>query len=245
MERPDAGLSVEFLGLPGAGKSGVSKRAAELIRDAGIPVVETAFDLTHKSGVLARRWRKAAYVAREILLHPRYSSRSVRAIVATRQRTASDLFGAVWNWLFVSNLLRRGRHVPGVHMLDEGIFQALWSVGFGASVEGLSSVTGGAGPLLPVPDVVVIVSARPSTVEQRLRSRGVRQSRLEDRLGVDRRILERSEALLEEVRGILKGLVRAGRNVAIHELGNDREQDLEPNARALASVVISMFESRP
>jgi thymidylate kinase len=229
---------VEFLGLPGAGKSGVSRRVAELIQSQGIPVSETNYALTHRTGVLARRLRKSGYVTREVLLHPGYSARSARAIAATRQQSASDYSGALWNWLFVSNLLRGNGRGPRIHLLDEGIFQALWSIGFGASADNLEAATAGIAALSPTPDVVVVVHASPTTVERRLRNRGARQGRLD----TDGLVLDRSERLLGEVRGILAGLAKSGRRVQIHDMANDREQDLEPNARALAGLLIPMFE---
>jgi broad-specificity NMP kinase len=235
---------VEFLGLPGAGKSGVSRRVGEILQGEGIRVVETAYELTHRSGVAARRFRKSAFIAREIVLRPMDSARSARAIVATKQNTTSDLVGAVSNWLLVSNLLRDDGRVPAIHLLDEGIFQALWSVGFGAAVDDLTLVSQAVGTAFPVPDVVVIVNASLATVEQRLRCRGMRQSRLEDRLGIDRGIFEKSERLMGEVRTILVEMAKSRKNVHIHEVANDREQDLEPNARALAAVLIPMFAGR-
>ena len=236
------GLSVEFVGLPGVGKSGVSRRLAEILKGQGFPVLETAYELTHLSGVAARRLRKSAHIARELARHPRYSGRSARAIGATKQSSSKDLLGAIANWLFVSNLLRHDGRAPEIHLLDEGIFQALWSVGFSAALDDLSSVARDIGSDFPVPDVVVIVNASHATVMQRLRARGVRQSRLEDRLGTDRGILERSDKLMRDVEKILGGIAKTRRNVHIHEMANDRENDLEPNARALAGVLIPMFE---
>ncbi len=234
-------LSVEFLGLPGAGKSGVSRRVGKLLEGQGIRVLETAYELTHRTGAGKRRLIKSAHIAREIALRPLDSARSVRAILATKQRTTSDLVGAVSNWLFVSDLLRDHGRVPAIQLLDEGIFQALWSVGFGAAVDDLPAVVKAVGASCSLPDVVVIVNASLATVEQRLRVRGLRQSRLEDRLDTDRGILERSGRLMDEVRSILFGMAKSERKIHIQEVVNDREQDLEPNARALAGALIPMF----
>lgn len=201
-------LTVEFLGLPGAGKSGVSRRVAELIEGQGIRVVETAYELTHRTGVGARRLIKTAHIARELARAPIDSARTTRAIIATKQRKTSDLVGAVSNWLFVSNLLRGPGGPSAIQLLDEGLFQALWSVGFGAEVDDLPSVARALGPSSPIPDVVVIVNANLATVETRLRSREMKQSRIEDRLDTDRGILETSDRLLGEVRDILFGMVK-------------------------------------
>jgi thymidylate kinase len=235
-------LSVEFLGLPGAGKSGVSRRVAEILANDGHPVVDTNYALTHRSGVLARRLRKFAGIAREIVLHPAYSARSTWAITATKQRTLSDLLGAVSNWLFVSSLLREGGRA--LHLLDEGIFQALWSVGFGAASDDWTSVVRAAGSGFPVPDVVVIVNVSAATAERRLRARGLKQSRVEGLLETDPGVLETSRRLLDQVRAVLFQMAKSGKHLHIQEVANERDDDLEPNARSLAGVLIPMIESR-
>jgi thymidylate kinase len=235
---------VEFLGLPGAGKSGVSRRVAEILTSGGHSVVDTNYELTHRTGAWTRRLLKTGTILRELAFHPVYAARSARAIAGTKQRTASDLSGAVANWLFVSGLLRgRGRD-RAIHLLDEGIFQALWSVGFSAASGDWPAVARSAGAGFPAPDVVVLVNASTATVERRLRARGPRQSRIEDRLDTDREILEASERLLARVRSVLTEMADSGKTIHIQEVSNEHDADLEPNARLLAGMLIPLYESR-
>jgi thymidylate kinase len=236
------GLSVEFLGLPGAGKSGVSKRVAEILESQGHSVVDTNYELTHRRGARTRRLRKLGYILRELAFHPVYAARSARAIAATRQSTVSDLGGAVANWLFVSDLVRGGGRSRTIHLLDEGIFQALWSVGFGAASGDWPGVARAAGAGFPAPDVVVLVNASAETVLRRLRARGLKQSRIEDRLDTDGGVLATSERLLGQVRSVLVEMAKSGKNIHIHEVANERDADLEPNARIVAGALIPMVE---
>src|SRR5438874_10442052 len=87
-----ASLLVTFVGLPGTGKSTLSARTAQLLRQRGIPcrVCEEA--------PFRKLRNKAAWVAREVIGHPWRAARSVRGILATRQRSVLDLGKMVGNW---------------------------------------------------------------------------------------------------------------------------------------------------
>ena len=84
--RRDA-LLVEFLGLPGAGKSALSSRVAGRLRHLPFPVHEPSYGLAHGIGFAARIARKSARVAGEIALHPLQAARAASVLA----RTAPDL----------------------------------------------------------------------------------------------------------------------------------------------------------
>ena len=73
-------MVVEFLGLPGAGKSTLARLAAEALVERGIAVEYVNLTLTHGAG-RPRLWlRKAGRVIEGLARTPRCSARSIRRI---------------------------------------------------------------------------------------------------------------------------------------------------------------------
>lgn len=227
------GVAVEFLGLPGAGKSALCHGVARLLSGGGAAVEETTWELAHASSPARRRLRKLAIVALELLSQPMYVLISARAIAATRQMSVADLLGTLFNWIFVSSLLRRSRRRPGVCLLDQGIFQGLWSVGFGAGRGAVALLAGRLEGRMPTPDLVVVIETSLETVERRLRDRKGRDSRLERRLQDEPGLLALSASLLQETLAVLRGLSERSGHPRLLTVTNERETDLEAAAREI------------
>jgi thymidylate kinase len=226
-----ASLLVTFVGLPGTGKSTLCARAARLLRQRGIPCrvcEETAF----------RRIRnKAAWVAREAIGNPRRAARTVRGILATRQRSALDLVKMVVNWFCLSFLIRRFAAAGGVSLFDEGLFQALWSIGLGArNGDWLSSL-----PLLdpvpPAPNLTVVFRSSLETIERRLAARPGRSSRLEQWLPGDPGLLTKAGHLMAVIQELIDHRSRQQGGMHVLVIDNDREGALEANAAKIADRI--------
>src|SRR5512134_2871015 len=94
-------LLVEFLGLPGAGKSEISRRIAERLDAMGYATEQPSRVLAHDVGPLWRRFCKLAHVLRELTLHPIASAQAVATIAGSRQRSRRACLLLVLNWLLV------------------------------------------------------------------------------------------------------------------------------------------------
>lgn len=173
-------IVIEFFGLPGAGKTTLSKRLTELLRERGATVDNPSNDMDHIPAGLRRIIRKLHFVIRELSHHPASSLRAALTISGHRQGSTKGLIKVLVNWWFVADLLRTRDGSAHFRILDQGICQALWSIG----------LTGKAGNLLahcdnlifesiPFPHVVVLVEANIETVVERLTKREGRNSRIE------------------------------------------------------------------
>jgi broad-specificity NMP kinase len=221
------GLVVEFLGLPGVGKTTLALEVAKLLPD--LPVRSAYGHLSGRNWV-ARRLSNARDIARLALEHPRYVAQTVRVIRASGQRTPYDGLKVTNNWLNVSALTLASRRAPGITLFDQGTFQALWSVGYSAEEEARPACLTRLGALMPKPNLLVLVAADLTTVQRRLRARGGRESRL----------ATRAEATqLREVAALLDTVVVAARveKVALLEVDGDADDALAANARAVADAV--------
>ena len=128
-------MIVEFLGLPGAGKSTLSQLAAEALAERGI-AVECANRMLGSEVGPTRRWlRKSGCVIDGLVCAPHDLGNAIRSVNRTRQRSLSEFLHTTFNWLLVTALVRRAARSPKVVLLDQGVAQALWSIGLSAQGE--------------------------------------------------------------------------------------------------------------
>jgi thymidylate kinase len=236
-------MIIEFFGMPGSGKSTLANRVAEIIESWEIGVQKQTYVLAHCVSRRRRVTTKIRYILPEICLEPRYAARSARAIAATGQSSALEWVRALFNWLFVTPLVRPITQFDGIRMLDQGIFQALWSVAFSGDHNALKIMTDRLMVQSPMPNVVVIVHARLPTVVQRLTTRQSHDSRLERLLEENPGVLARSESLFLQVAEIVKFLMRQRTMPAIIDVDNDEGMDLETNAQAVAQNLRRLLEA--
>jgi hypothetical protein len=218
-------LVVEFLGLPGAGKSSLSHLVAAQLAEHGVTVAQPSYELAHGPQPRLRRLRKMLHVARELVTHPFATARAARIVGATRQPDAATRTRLLFNWLLVVALARGARTRPGVHLLDQGVLQAVWSIALEDRSETALQLLADPALALALPDVAVVVAARLDVVHDRLCSRSAHDSRVERRRG-GLVLLGRGEQLVQRVRE-----TAAGRTLVL-EVRN--EGDLRHGAAALA-----------
>lgn len=195
---PPHNLRVEFLGLPGAGKSTLSHRLAGLLARRGIAVAQVSYDLAHGPTTGRRRMRKAVHVVRELLRHPIAAFGAARAIRNTEQPDLATRLKLWFNWLLVLALGRAARRDPRIHLFDQGVLQAVWSIALEDRSDAALALLGSAAARAAMPDVAVCVEAGIAAVQRRLHARGSRDSRIERR-PTDPQLLRRGQHLVERI----------------------------------------------
>lgn len=232
------GFVVEFIGLPGVGKTTLALEVAKLLGHT-LPV-QSAYSRVGGRSWMARRLRNTRDIVGLGLRRPRYVVRTARAIRASGQRSLYDGLKVTNNWLSVSALTVGSARTPHVTLFDQGMFQALWSVGYSAEGAGRLERLTHLGTLMPKPDLLVPVSAELATVVRRLQARGGRESRLDGVSHAEATPLRDAATLLDTVVGI----ARSG-GVDLLEVDGDDDGALGTNARAVADVIRTGARSVP
>jgi AAA domain len=228
----DGTMIVEFLGLPGAGKSTLSQLAAEVLADCGIAVECPNRTLARGAGPTRRWLRKLGCVIDGLARAPYYSGSAIKLVNKTRQKSLRELLSTTFNWLLVTALVRRAAGSPKVVLLDQGIAQALWSIGFSAQSEAWQDIMRRAASLAPTPDMIVLIHAAPPNIAGRLAVRPRNSSRLTATQAADPELLARASALLESATAIMQC-----RQVPITTVSNEHHRQLADNAATIVREI--------
>jgi hypothetical protein len=226
---------IEFIGLPGVGKSTLSHRVAEMLQQRGWRVEQPTYSVDHEMHTWERLLLKLQRVSAEAIFHPASAVRSVRAILATGQVSAADFISVTVNWLFMSSLLRTADRRTGVHIFDEGPLNALWSIAFSAGSAGTAGILGELARQRSTPVLVALIEADIAAVRERHDLRKNGQSRLE-RIGPADNAWERARRALQQIKATLQMLTDEGAEMHVVAVRNRGSEDLDALANQLAAV---------
>jgi hypothetical protein len=232
-------MLIEFFGLPGSGKSTISRLVADLLLKRGLAVEEITYNLDHGRSHAERLLVKLSHLLRYAAAHPRCAFSGLVAVAVTRQASLHDLCKSVFNWMFIASLASRKRSSNSITLLDQGIAQALWSVGFAARREAsLDLLWAEAKRAALRPDLVICVRADFQTIGDRLAARERRVSRL-DALGRDQQALQHAEA---HGSTIMLGLRSSG--IPVIEVENNDRAHLVSGARLVAGAILTALNEQ-
>lgn len=219
---------VELCGLPGSGKSTLAALVREALLDRGVPARIADAEISADVVKPLRVARRAGLALAESTGHPRRTASMGRLVQSIGQESMRDTAAGFVQWLAVQRLIVRARHDHGVHLIEEGPTQTLWTLALRASTnEGarlLDRVDAA-----PRPDLLVVVDVPHDVVLDRLGRRGSRHSRTQQLAQQAQRTeLERGQVLLER-------LVRNA-DLPTVRIANDGSVALSAVARELAEV---------
>ena len=177
------GVLVEFIGLPGSGKSTIAHALADLLRDRGEPVSEPTWHNDHASRRPMRALRKASLALSASMRDRARARELVDWVRNSRQPTTRETVKLVVNALYLAEATERCARAQGVHIFDQGLLQELWSVLYRARQnENLERRCADQMVMCGARLNVVIVDAPLGVLQRRLEARTQGASRLERHL---------------------------------------------------------------
>jgi len=239
---PSAIRFIEFMGLPGSGKSTIASYLESDLKKHGIRTVSRSVELADNASFLWRHCRRFVHVVRNGAKCRHLYLLAFRAIKNSCQRSQWDLAKVTWNFWSVIALMadcRAGR--DSITIFDQGLFQAIWSVQLSSSKQLPDSVwkelLHGAG----ISDLLVVnVQSEIPIASNRLVARTANRPRLalpSDNLDSSWRIAA----------GNMTGLINLAYMILPRDHAGDRIITIENDAscpRAAASEIVSAFLAR-
>ena len=169
-------FSVELAGIPGSGKSRRARKLVELLADRGVAVGQPQAPLAPTVPTGRRLARKARACGATLVTAPGTAARVVLGILRSGQPGAGQALGRIVQWLVTEDVGARAARRPGVSIVDEGLVQALWSIGLRGDVRPVLTALDAAPRRTPA-DLLVVVRLPPEVALARLAVRASRHSR--------------------------------------------------------------------
>lgn len=229
---------LEFVGVPGSGKSTISRRVAETVRNSGnCSFNEPTHFINGQLPLPIRPVAKLPYAGygavHEIPRMRRY---------ITRNGSTSLNPSLLFNWLFVRGVVEWNSGRNWATALDQGLIQAFWSFRLSESDETVAFFRRRLLEVYPeTPSLIVCVEASPETVETRLASRVDNRSRV----GVRPASFDTEESwkAYRYTRGIVRKLVASRLEVAMLTLQNDDQAELAANVESVVDNMEARIQS--
>jgi len=232
-------MLIEFLGLPGCGKSTLSRLVADLLMEQRVVVEETTYNLDHRRRKLGRQRAKLTHVVSFVARNPRSAFGNLVAIAVTQQASLADMRKVSLNWLYILSVAARRRSPTAVTILDQGIGQAMWSIGFAAQrASWLDLLPTKVQQATAMPDLVVHVRADFATIGDRLAARKRHVSRM-DTLRLDLEALRRGETNGNAIAAKLQAI-----GVPVIEIENNDAVQLAQGAHRVADLIMAVVSEQ-
>lgn len=229
-------ITVEFVGPPAVGKTTLSIAVADRLKARGYQCTEPARTIGTRKR-LHRIAVKLRLVAYRFFRTPTASITHAHNIHHTNQQNYRDGPRVLFNWLCVCALHEQA--TGDIALFDQGVFQALWSIGFRSELDWEQSLRCITIPQTVLPDFVVIVRADESVLRERLDLDRASETRASDQSSDIRRSLkgiDHLETLLSEYK---TELIDSG----YMTVDNSDDQSLESTAAAISEQIHSFVDA--
>ncbi|MDX8363746.1 AAA family ATPase [Cytobacillus sp. Hm23] len=124
-------IMVEFIGIPGVGKTTLSHMLAKSLSVKGFHVNEPTYKINSKKEFF-KKITKLLYIMKILITAPNICIYAIQIILKTHQKSYKDFIKTASNLLFVIAIIKSNSTKKGIHILDQGFFQALWSIEYSA-----------------------------------------------------------------------------------------------------------------
>ena len=179
--------TIEFFGLPGAGKTSVARELIDLLGQEGLKTQFSGAIMNDDAGFAKRSFRRLILTTSELCRHPRMAVRRAMRVAALggawREKAHS-----LWNYCSVLAMTMKHRREERSALLvcDQGMMQAVWSGRMGAKdCRPVSPAQAMAGGEWFRHSLIVHLTVVPETARLRLEGRRRKTARIQRGTGTD------------------------------------------------------------
>lgn len=196
---PSPGFVVELVGVPGSGKTRLTRTLATGLERHDVPVAQPQRRFYSSVAPGLRLSRKALACLSVGAAAPRHTARLAAGLARSSQGRPADVASRLVQLLVAESVAREAARHAGVSLVDEGVVQALWSVGLRGDVAPVLDLLDGLAPA-PAADLLVVLRVPEDLALARLSGRPSRHSRIQQIPEHARRAeMTRGMALLDDL----------------------------------------------
>lgn len=229
---------LEFVGVPGSGKSTISHRVVEALTvREDCSVSEPTYAINGRLS-LSQPIAKLPYIGYGAI----HEWKLVRWYATQAGPVALNPL-LLLNWLFVRGVVEWSLFRSRATALDQGLIQALWSFQLSESADTVSFFRRRLLEVYPrTSSLIVCVEVSPQTARARLEDRIDNQSRVGPGRTASFDVSESSEAY-QSTKGIVRELVNSRPGAAMVTLQNDAQTDLAANVESVVEEMKTRVQS--
>ena len=233
-------LLVEFVGLPGAGKSTLATRVVEALQTQEIYPCSPVAEINCRS-TFNRLTSKTMYAGRSGLTRPLITSAAIRTTGFRRLFSTGDSRSVLFNWLFIHGVIERYRRSEDVVILDQGLLQAYWSARLSETDAFCNHIRWGIlDKYAHTPILVVNIQVSPETIQTRLDDRDPNPSRVKPDQEGKYSITDATQAYTR-TRDLMNSVAKQNDNAESLTISNENMEDIEPNVKKISGRIQTLL----
>lgn len=228
MDNESSPILLEFVGIPGSGKSKTSHRVVETLRSQQQrPFWEPTYTISKYSRWSFRQAAKVPYIGYGGV----HKQAVARQYISQKGLSLNPVL--LFNWLFVRGVVEWSVHRNHDTALDQGLIQALWSFRLSEPEDTVAFFRQRLLEIYPrIRSLIVCVEVSSQTAEVRLAQRGDNRSRVGT--GLDASFnTEEAQSAYRYIKDIVYELVDSRPEVAMLTLRNDDQSDLRSSVESV------------
>ena len=226
-------LNVEFVGMPGSGKTTLARRLVETIQEEPSMVVTEQGPFARFGKKLKRAFTLLTFAA----THPKYAKEIHDVVASTRQESLRDYLILVANWILCLRRTKVRQSKLGIEVIDQGLFQMVWSTAFSGRREETLRLAWTLAERLHSTDILVIVKAPLESIVKRLSNRPGRQSRLEARLANEPWLLDKAKTLMDGIEELILNFAKENPTTRVLEVYNSGPEGIDDSVRRILNEI--------
>jgi hypothetical protein len=232
-------LIVEFVGLPGAGKSTLRAAVLDELARRDIPHVMRDYQVPPLRMSLA--------IGKQMLVEPRFTVLSIAAILRAQVPLPRPALQLIISWLNRTSQTRIFRSDQVIGITDGGVFQVLSKLYYFANARRDRTLAGLASRM-PLPNLLVVLTVDPLEIRRRVELRGPSYSGGNGSIG---RAAFKTPASFDHalrsytaVLELAVGLQRRSTGFSILELENHSHDDLRSGVQRIMEAIVTHHVAR-
>lgn len=223
--------SIEFIGVPGSGKTTICKSFYSKKNDYFGSLYPDFIINTSEKRSFIKIFQKSLFAFIYLIRKPKKSQKLLYKIFESKQETKSEVLSLSLNILYISFFLYYSRHMKKKVILDQGIFQAIWSINLKSrNIIPLKEFL----KIIELPDIIIYVKVDDNLTHSRLEQRKGKNSRME-KISIDEYILLNKKGLtvIDQMVHELKN-----NNIKVVEVTNNKIEDLDSSINLLLKTIL-------
>ncbi|QZY55340.1 AAA family ATPase [Crassaminicella profunda] len=238
-------LIIEFVGLPGSGKSTIVNQVVKKCREIEIDIVQPGSEIINETSRVIRNIKKLNPSLKYLIDNQKQSYEFIKGIRKNNIKSIRDHYKMIYYYIFIASMIHKAKVCPKINFLDEGMFQVLWAINFLSKDNNWTYLLEKVVRYDLLPDIIFLVEADKEEVFDRLDKRNSGKlvtnlkkggSELERRL--NSKNLNKAYGVYAEAKRNILSLSEKTEKLEVFQITNNEIDDLNENVEKIKQIIM-------